>query len=68
MYASMYDFNDDAAMMRLKDEWVEEGGSQFSSGILVLASLNVLAAALTIGSILWEAHSKGEWDFYPQTR
>lgn len=55
-------------MNRLRDDWIAEGGDRFGLAILILASINVAAAVLMIGSIIYEAWSKKEWDFYPKTR
>lgn len=60
--------NDELIMNRLKDDWIAEGGDRFGLAILILASINVAAAVLMIGSIIYEAWSKKEWDFYPKTR
>lgn len=60
--------NDEFMMNRLKDEWLAEGGNRFGVTILILASINVAAAVLTIGSMIYQAWSKKEWDFYPKTR
>lgn len=60
--------NDELIMNRLRDDWIAEGGDRFGLAILILASINVAAAVLMIGSIIYEAWSKKEWDFYPKTR
>lgn len=48
--------------------WIAERGDHFDLAILILASINVAAAVLMIGSIIYEAWSQKEWDFYPKTR
>lgn len=53
--------------MMMGPTWIA-GGDQFDLAILILASINVAAAVLMIGSIIYEAWSKKEWDFYPKTR
>lgn len=53
---------------QVKDKWISEGGHRFGLAILILTSVNVLAAFLTIVSIFYEAWSTKEWDFYPKTR
>lgn len=60
--------NDEVMMNRFKDDWIAEGGDRFDLAILILASINVAAAVLMIASIIYEAWSKREWDFYPKTR
>lgn len=48
--------------------WLSHGGHDFDLAILILASVNILAAALTIGSIFYNAWSTKEWDFSSKTR
>ena len=60
--------NDDAVMERIKDNWVANKGHQFDLAILILASLNVVAAGLMISTMIHEARSKREWDFFLKTR
>lgn len=60
--------NDEFMMNRLEENWTTEGGDRFDLAILILASINVAAAVLMTGSIIYEAWSKKEWDFYPKTR
>lgn len=54
-------------MGQLERDWTAEGGDQFDMAILILASINVTAAVLMIGSITYEAWSKKEWAFYPKS-
>lgn len=49
-------------------KWLSDGGHNFDLAILILASVNILAAVLTVGSIFYNAWSTKEWDFYPKTR
>lgn len=49
-------------------DWLSDGGHSFDVAILILASVNLLAAVLTVGSIFYNAWSTKEWDFYPKTR
>lgn len=67
-YASTRIANDDAVMDRIMDSWVAKGGHQFDLAILILASLNAVAAGLMIGSILYDARSNREWDFFLKAR
>lgn len=60
--------NDEVMMNRLRGYWIAEGGDRFDLAILILASINVVAAVSMIASIIYEAWSKKEWDFYPKTR
>lgn len=50
------------------NDWLSNGGHKFDLAILILASVNILAAILTVGSIFYNAWSIKEWDFYPKTR
>ena len=54
--------------MMMGPTWIAAGGDQFDLAILILASINIAAAILMIGSIIYEAWSKKEWDFYPKAR
>lgn len=58
--------NNESILSLLEGDWIAEG-DRFNLAILILASINVTAAVLTIGSILYDAWSKKEWDFYPKT-
>lgn len=49
-------------------DWLSDGGDNFNLAILVLTSVNVSAAILTVVSIFYDAWSTKEWDFYPKTR
>lgn len=49
-------------------QWLSAGGDKFNLAILILVSVNILAAVLTVISIIYDAWSTKEWDFYPQTR
>lgn len=49
-------------------DWLSDGGHNFDLAILILASVNIFAAVLTVGSIFYNAWSTKEWDFYPKTR
>lgn len=49
-------------------QWLSDGGHNFDLAILILASVNILAAVLTVASIFYNAWSTKEWDFYPKTR
>ena len=50
------------------NDWLSKGGHKFDLAILILASVNILAAVLNVGSIFYNAWSTKEWDFYPKTR
>lgn len=52
----------------MKYDWNAKGGHQFNFVILILASINAGAATLMISSILYEAWSNREWDFFLKTR
>ena len=43
--------------------WVLQGGKEFKTAILVLAAINLVAAVLMIGNILYDAWAIRRWDF-----
>lgn len=66
----------DSNLIRIQDTMTEaiahnrlsDGGHSFDLAILILASVNILAAVLTVGSIFYNAWFTREWDFWPKTR
>ena len=52
----------------LAHEWISGGGNNFNLAILILASVNLFAAVLTILSIFYNAWTTKESDFHLQTR
>lgn len=58
----------DTAIDQIGASWISDGSHGFGLALLILASLNVLAAFSTIASIFYNAWVTKEWDFYPKTR
>lgn len=50
------------------NDWLSDGGDNFNLAILVLTSINITAAILTVVSIFYDAWSTKEWDVCPKTR
>ena len=43
--------------------WILQGGRQFRTAIIVIAAINLAAAILMIGNILFDAWTMRKWDF-----
>ena len=43
--------------------WILQGGKPFRTALLVLAVLNMVAALVMIGNILYDAWAVRKWDF-----
>ncbi len=48
--------------------WFSQGGDKFNLAILILTSVNILAAVLTVASISYDTWSTKEGDFDLPTR
>lgn len=65
---SAFAASNDAMMNGIKDAWLDQGGQAFNQAILIIASLNLAAAAMTIGFIMYGAWLNREWDFFFKKR
>ena len=43
--------------------WILQGGRQFRTAVLALAAINMVAAMVMVGNILFDAWSVRKWDF-----
>ena len=43
--------------------WILQGGRQFRTAIIIIAAINLAAAIIMIGNILFDAWTVRKWDF-----
>lgn len=59
---------DEVLMDDIKRDWLDHGGQRFNLAILVIAALNIAAAVLMVGGIMYDSWLNREWDFFFKTR
>lgn len=59
---------DEVLMDGIKRDWLDHGGQRFDLAILVIAALNIAAAVLMVGGIMYDSWLNREWDFFFKTR
>lgn len=59
---------DEVLMDAIKQDWLDRGGQRFDLAILILAALNISAAALMVCGIMYDSWLNREWDFFFKTR
>lgn len=59
---------DEILMDAIKKDWLDRGGQRFDLAILIIAALNISAAVLMVGGIMYDSWLNREWDFFFKTR
>lgn len=59
---------DEVPMDAINQEWLDRGGQRFDLAILIIAALNISAAALMVCGIMYDSWLNREWDFFFKTR